>query len=311
MKSIITSLVQRSLARVKLSFAYLVIAVLSLLFLLGLTPPSLIEETAIALTPPSPPAKVQAVNPTPANRYAAAKPPAEKFESMLDTQASLIPKIREFYGGEGSYRGAFAIFFLTVGPLKIIPAFIKLTVNADEALRKQLALRGFIIATLSVLFAAIFGQNLLIKYNIPLTAIIAAGGILLFLVALRIVLSQYGDDDHSPDPPPEKPSLALVVQPLVFPTILTPYGIAVVITLSALARELDGNLMKLLGTLIAIMVLNLLAMLFARQILHVLKPKLLQVIGLVLGVIQLSLGLGLIFSAIELQALVIKRLLSL
>jgi multiple antibiotic resistance protein len=203
-----------------------------------------------------------------------------------------------------------AILFLTIGPIKIIPAFARLTAHADATLRRQLALRGFMIATISILVAALFGHNQLVKFNIPLTAIVAAGGIVLFLVALRVVMSQYGDDDP-PAPPPEKPSLNLVVQPLVFPIILTPYGIAVVITLSAIATEVGGNLLRLLGTLVVIMVVNLLAMLFARQILHILKPQVLQVIGLVLGVIQLSLGLSLIFSAIELQVLVIKELLTL
>jgi small neutral amino acid transporter SnatA (MarC family) len=66
--------------------------------------------------------------------------------------------------------------------------------------------------------------------------------------------------------------------------------------------------MALLGTLIAIMVLNFLSMLYSRQILRVLKPKILQVIGFVLAVIQLSLGLSLVFSTVELQALVIKEL---
>jgi multiple antibiotic resistance protein len=248
---------------------------------------------------------------------ATAQPPAApeipkdigKFNSTFEAQASLIPKIRKFYGGDKGYRGSVAIFFLTIGPLKIIPAFLKLTAKADNKLRFQLALRGFIISTVAVLFAALMGQNLLDKYNIPLTAIVAAAGIVLFLVALRIVLSQYGDDDPS-DPPPENPSLDLVIQPLVFPTILTPYGIAVVITASALARAVDGDLIRLMLTLLAIMVLNFLAMLFAKQILYVLKPRILQVIGLVLGVIQLSLGLGLIFSALELQALVIKELLT-
>jgi multiple antibiotic resistance protein len=233
---------------------------------------------------------------------------AGKFGSTFEAQASLIPKIRKFYGGEKGYRGSVAILFLMIGPLKIIPTFLKLTARADNRLRVQLALRGFLISTVAVLIAALTGQNLLDKYNIPLTAIVAAGGIVLFLVALRIVLSQYGDDDPN-DPPPENPSLALVVQPLVFPTILTPYGIAVVITFSALARAIDDDLTRLLGTLLAIMVLNLPAMLFAKPIVRVLKPGILQIIGLVLGVIQLSLGLGLIFSALELQALVIKELL--
>jgi len=61
--------------------------------------------------------------------------------------------------------------------------------------------------------------------------------------------------------------------------------------------------------LIAIMVLNLLAMLFARPILSVIRPRVLQMIGLVLGIIQLALGIGLLFTAIEVQALTIRELL--
>jgi multiple antibiotic resistance protein len=234
-------------------------------------------------------------------------PLKEQFSSILNAQARLLLRIREFYGGKGAYRGSLAIFILSIGPLKIIPAFLRLTAHADEKLRRQLAVRAFIISSLSVLFAALFGENFLVKYNIPLTAIIASAGILLFLVALRIVLSQYGHDEP-PDPPPENPSLKLVVQPLVFPIILTPYGIAIVITLSALSQQLNGNLGRLVLTLMGVMVANLFAMLFARQIIRVLRNQALQVLGLVLGVVQLSLGLGLIFSAIELQALVIKEL---
>jgi multiple antibiotic resistance protein len=220
--------------------------------------------------------------------------------SMAGAQARLVPQIRAFYGNEGSYRG----------PLKIIPAFLKLTRNATASLRRQLAWRSFFIATATTVVLALVGYKLLIKYNIPLTAIVASAGVVLFLIALRIVLSQYGDDDSSPETPPEHPGLDLALQPLTFPTILTPYGIAVIITVSTLVKEVDGNLSGLLTTLVGIMVLNLLAMLFAQPILKVLKPRVLQLFGLVLGIIQLSLGLTLIFSAMELQALVIKELLA-
>ncbi|MFN6337878.1 MAG: MarC family protein [Cyanobacteriota bacterium] len=230
--------------------------------------------------------------------------------SMAGAQARLVPQIRAFYGNEGSYRGLVPIFFLTIGPLKIIPAFLKLTRNATASLRRQLAWRSFFIATATTVVLALVGYKLLIKYNIPLTAIVASAGVVLFLIALRIVLSQYGDDDSSPETPPEHPGLDLALQPLTFPTILTPYGIAVIITVSTLVKEVDGNLSGLLTTLVGIMVLNLLAMLFAQPILKVLKPRVLQLFGLVLGIIQLSLGLTLIFSAMELQALVIKELLA-
>jgi small neutral amino acid transporter SnatA (MarC family) len=104
--------------------------------------------------------------------------------------------------------------------------------------------------------------------------------------------------------------MAQVVQPLVFPSILTPYGIAVVITMSALVRQLEGTPFWLMGLLVAVMAVNLLAMLFARPILRVIQPRFLQLLGLVLSVIQLALGFSMIFTAVEIQALVLRQLLS-
>jgi multiple antibiotic resistance protein len=217
------------------------------------------------------------------------------------------------------------ILMLMVGPLKIIPAFLRLTARATEPMRRRIAWNGFLLSTATVLVLALFGFRLLVNFNIPLTAILASAGLVLVLVALKLVLAQYGDDDlfgdhphGQPDgpekprslpPPPENPGLDLVVQPLVFPIILTPYGLAVVITLSALVRQLEGSPATLMVILLAIMVLNLLAMLFARPILAVIRPRVLQMLGLVLGIIQLSLGIGLLFTAVEVQALAIEELL--
>ena len=236
---------------------------------------------------------------------AASAVPASRFEA----QADLIPKLREFYGGMGGYRGLIPILVLTIGPLKIIPAFVRLTAHADPLLLRRMAWRAFLIATAVLIVLALSGWKLLINYNIPLTAILVSGGLVLVLVALRMVLAQYGDEDDRPDPPPAEPSMAQVVQPLVFPTILTPYGIAVVITMSALVRQLEGTPLWLMALLVAVMALNLLAMLFARPILRVVQPRFLQLLGLVLSVIQLALGFSMIFTALEIQALVQRQLL--
>jgi len=245
--------------------------------------------------------------------------------SAFEAQAKLIPKLRQFYGGSGALRGLVPILLLMVGPLKVIPAFLRLTARASEPMRRRIAWNGFLLSTATVLVLALFGYRLLVNFNIPLTAILASAGLVLVLVALRLVLAQYGDDDlfgdhhHGHDdgpekagalpPPPENPGLDLVVQPLVFPIILTPYGLAVVITLSALVRELEGSPATLMAILLGIMGLNFLAMVFARPILAVIRPRVLQMLGLVLGIIQLSLGIGLLFTAVEVQALAIRELL--
>ena len=306
---------------------------LAVLALLAVGIPAVMSQSALAATAGPTPTMAVAPAATTAMAPVAVAPAGVPTTSLtelpsasaFEAQAKLIPKLRQFYGGSGALRGLVPILLLMVGPLKVIPAFLRLTARASEPMRRRIAWNGFLLSTATVLVLALFGYRLLVNFNIPLTAILASAGLVLVLVALRLVLAQYGDDDLFGDhhhghgdgpekagalpPPPENPGLDLVVQPLVFPIILTPYGLAVVITLSALVRELEGSPATLMAILLGIMGLNVLAMVFAREILAVIRPRVLQMLGLVLGIIQLSLGIGLLFTAVEVQALAIRELL--
>jgi multiple antibiotic resistance protein len=210
----------------------------------------------------------------------------------------------------------FIIFFVTLGPLKIIPAFVQLTAQADASLRRQLAFRSTLLATAVILFVAIIGQNMVRVWRVQLPALMLAAGILLFLVSLNMVMTQYGaimgsKFKTSTSDPPAPPPLEAVVSPLTFPTILPPFGIAIALTIMVSASQLGLNTAPILGLLLLVMLLNLLGMLAARPILGFLKPITLQVLGFALAVMQLALGIEFILSGIELQALVIQRMMAL
>jgi multiple antibiotic resistance protein len=223
-------------------------------------------------------------------------------------QAKLIQQARKFYGAN-SFSSLATILFMTIGPLKIIPTFVKLTAQSDPDVIKKLALRAFALSTSAIVIVALASQNLLDKYNMYLSALIAAAGIVLFLISINMVLSQYGNNESKkPSTPPENPLTALI-SPLTFPTILTPHGIALVMIFMSIAQQVDGNANQILGLIIVVMVINLICMLYARQILNFLKPTVLQVLGLVLGIIQLALAINYIFGAIDLQILSINAIL--
>ncbi len=224
-------------------------------------------------------------------------------------QIELIKESRGFYGGT-SLSTIVTILFMTIGPLKIIPAFVKLTYQSEPDVIKKLALQAFAISTSAIVIIALASQNLLDKYNMMISALIAAAGIVLFLISIKTVLSQYGNNEKKqPTPPPENPLTALI-SPLTFPTILTPHGIALVMIVMSIAKQLDNNSNQILGTIIILMILNLICMLYAKQILNFLKPTVLQVLGLVLGIIQLALAINYIFAAIDLQVLTINAILN-
>lgn len=230
-------------------------------------------------------------------------PEKTDLKNIIEHQIQFIKDLRKIYGQNSLSRLAI-ILFMTIGPIKIIPVFVRLTENASEKIRIKLAIRSFALSTLAIFGVALSSQNILNKYSISLSALIAAAGIVLFIISIKMLLAQYDYTDNNPIPTPENPLTALV-SPLTFPTILTPQGIALVMISMTIAQRLDNNAHKILGLIMFVMVLNLICMLYARQILSFLKPTLLQVLSLILTIIQLALAISFIFSAINLQILTI------
>jgi multiple antibiotic resistance protein len=93
--------------------------------------------------------------------------------------------------------------------------------------------------------------------------------------------------------PTGKPTM-LTAMPLAFPGIITPYGVAVFILLLSAAEP--GRPIALFGVFMAVMVLDLLAMLYARPIVkYCLGP--LIVLNSVLGVLQVALAVQMLIIA--------------
>jgi multiple antibiotic resistance protein len=190
----------------------------------------------------------------------------------------------------------FTFLFLMLGPFKIIAPFAKMTSNATPELTRQIAIRAIIFSSLALLLAAILGENILSKYGIPLPVLSMSGGIILFLVALLNIIKQFGTlEKHEENLP--APTLNMAMSPLAFPTIVTPYGIAAVIVFLALSPDLNSKL-TVGAIVLGIMLLNLVVMLITRKIF---KPLMfvLAILGAILGVVQVALGVLIIFNAIK------------
>ena len=190
----------------------------------------------------------------------------------------------------------FLFFFLTLGPIKIIGPFARLTQGADTRLAHRIAWRAILFAGLALLLTALVGESVLQRYNMPLPVLALAGGIVLFLVALQTVLQQFT--------PPARdageagvPTLSMAITPVAFPTIVTPYGIAALIIFIAVSADWEGRLV-IGAMLLGIMLLDLAALLLARHLLHFLGVFL-QILGAVLAIIQVALGLQIILNALK------------
>ena len=224
----------------------------------------------------------------------------------FDPQIQLVKKHLEFYGGI-SLANIITILFLTIGPLKIIPPFAKMTAQADSKLKNRLAFRGFWISTVTIVAVALIGQGMVANYRVSISALLTAAGLVIAIAAMRSILTQYGTKQDS-TPQPEPPSLSMAISPLSFPTILPPYGIATVLLIMIVGKRIGTDVNLILAIIVGFMVLNYICMLSASWILKGFKPPIMNVFGIVLSVIQLGIGITWIYGGIGLKAMSIMKM---
>jgi len=187
----------------------------------------------------------------------------------------------------------FAFLFLMLGPFKIIGPFAKITQGADAALTRQIAFRAIIFSSIALLLAAFLGARMMSNLNIPIPILAISGGIILFLVALLNIIKQFSPATEHFETS-AVPTLNMAINPLAFPTIVTPYGIAAVIVFLALSPDLSGKIT--VGVVVlGIMILNLIIMLITRYIYKVLAI-ILSLLGAILGIVQVALGLNVMYN---------------
>lgn len=118
-------------------------------------------------------------------------------------------------------KGTIALF-LVVDPLGNIPIFVGLTRNMDETQRKN-TFRSAIVTGLILLFLFAFaGQQILILFGISLSSFMVAGGLLLLIIAVRLLVAG-GWQEHSTSPE----SIGAV--PIGFPLLVGPGAITTTI----------------------------------------------------------------------------------
>jgi multiple antibiotic resistance protein len=190
----------------------------------------------------------------------------------------------------------FVLLFITLGPIKLLGPFMQLTRDVDEAKMKSIAVRAFVLAVIAVLVGGFGGRVLVENWQISIAALTLAGGIMFFLVGLRLVLEQYEPVHATPAPLPEAPMAAALR--VAFPIVVTPYGIAAFIALLVNSPD-AARTAAILAILIGVMVVNLLAMLYVRRIMGGVIVLALQIVGAVLGVLQVALAVQMILRGLH------------
>lgn len=190
----------------------------------------------------------------------------------------------------------FTMFFLALGPIKIIPTFAGLTQDFAPRDKRKIAIQSAILATAIALILVYIGRGLLSKFNISQNAVQIGGGVILLLSALNIIFPPV-QMNH---PQAHKLTNAQLIINIATPVIIPPFGTAIILLFTMVAPSITGMDLAIVNSLITIMTLNFLAMFFADKIMKISGfMEFLQILGAIFTFMQVALAFELILDSLN------------
>ena len=127
----------------------------------------------------------------------------------------------------GDFINDFVTIWIIIDPIGALPIFIALTAGFDAAIRHRMALVSTIVSFVVLIFFISVGQIILTALGVSLTSFEVAGGVILFLFAIQMVL---GDIRKASDPDAARESpMQLSIYPLAIPNLAGPGAMLTVI----------------------------------------------------------------------------------
>ena len=190
-----------------------------------------------------------------------------------------------------SLASATVILLLVMDPLGNIPLFVSLLKKVPPHRRNRVIVRECVIAFALLLFFVFFGRWILVLLGLSDTSLNIAGGVILFLIALRLIFKHpegvFGADDITAEP---------FIVPLAIPSIAGPSAIATVILLVSRApdRIIDWILALLIASVVTLMLL-----LASGRIARLLGTRGLAAMDRLMGLLLTAIAVEMLLKGIE------------
>ncbi|HIF87669.1 MAG TPA: MarC family protein [Gammaproteobacteria bacterium] len=200
---------------------------------------------------------------------------------------------------------AFATFFATIGPLDVAAIYAALTSAVSRKRRRQMAVRGTLIAGSILLLFALVGDFLLAGLGISLAALRTGGGILLLLIGIDLVFARSSGSTSTTDEEEKEAQSKqdISVFPLATPLIAGPGTLGAVILLMANAEGEPVLQAAVITSLVAILLVTLAMLILASEIQQFLGVTGMHVVTRIFGVLLSALAVQFIFDGIAASGL--------
>ncbi|WP_322015999.1 MarC family protein [Paraburkholderia sp. J12] len=191
---------------------------------------------------------------------------------------------------EYSFVSATILLLLITDPLGNIPLFIGCLHHVERSRRAIVILREVAIAFVILLIFMVAGNGFLRMMGLTDTSLRIGGGIVLFLIALRMIFPHPGgpfgggDKEHEP-----------LIVPLAIPALAGPSALATVMLLTSQA---PGKLIEWIGALTVTMVVCAVVLVLAERIQQWLGERVVTAFERLMGLVLVAISVEMILAGI-------------
>jgi MarC family membrane protein len=190
-----------------------------------------------------------------------------------------------------SLSSAVVILLLVMDPVGNVPLIVALLRNVPSERRMPIIVRECLIAYAVLLVFVFFGPAILRLLGLSDVSLNLAGGVILFIIALRLVFKHpggiFGDDLHAGEP---------FIVPLAIPSIAGPTAIATVVLMVARAPD---RVWEWAGALTISAFITLLLLVFAERLAGFIGTRGLAALERLLGLLLTAIAVQMVLKGIE------------
>jgi MarC family membrane protein len=183
------------------------------------------------------------------------------------------------------------LLFFVMDPFGNVPVFLAVLKDVDPARRTRIILRELVFSLLTLLFFLALGRYVLDAFRISPVALELAGGVILFILALRLIFPTRGTTIMG-DPPGGEPFIV----PLAIPLLAGPSAISIILLMRS--REPDRWLEWLIAILCAWAATSVI-LLLSGPLMRILKQRGLFALERLMGLLLTTLAIEMFIAGLR------------
>lgn len=194
------------------------------------------------------------------------------------------------------YLSAFALFLVVIDPIGTAPMFISVTKNNSVKEKSKIAVESVLIASCILVFFSLIGNYIFGYLKISFPALGIAGGIILFLVALKML---FEDADLEVKINSDNQSNRVSIFPLAVPLLA---GAGSITSIIVIMNDSQGNIydqIVIILALLSVMLITLVVFFTLARTGSFINKNFANVISRVMAIILSGLSIQFIINGIQ------------